>query len=307
MTNNSPLLINEPPLQVIPSLAVKIGLNEAIVLQQFHYWLQRSNNQHDGYKWIYNSYPEWNKQFSFWSESTVKRTITSLENQGLLISSNFNKAGWDRTKWYRIDYGKLVTRASGQNDPTVNSNCTDGSGQNDPAIRSNCTDGTVQDDPTNTKRLHKRLPETSSDTSSKEKVGEEKLNSPDKIEVARTGLFNFWEQNGFGSVPPLLYEKIDMYVNDFRDNGVNEVEAYGLIQFALSEAVEANARRWNYVEPILKDYLNKQIVTVAQAQSNKAEWQQRKQRSDYHNPQKPVWDVKAELKKLGKEVPDFPF
>ena len=33
------LLISEPPLQVLPSLAVKIGLNEAIVLQQIHYWL----------------------------------------------------------------------------------------------------------------------------------------------------------------------------------------------------------------------------------------------------------------------------
>ena len=33
------LLINEPPLQVLPSLAAKIGLDNAIFIQQLHYWL----------------------------------------------------------------------------------------------------------------------------------------------------------------------------------------------------------------------------------------------------------------------------
>ncbi|SDN86290.1 hypothetical protein SAMN05443253_12225 [Bacillus sp. OK048] len=35
----SRLLINEGPVKIIPSLATKIGLNEAVVLQQIHYWL----------------------------------------------------------------------------------------------------------------------------------------------------------------------------------------------------------------------------------------------------------------------------
>lgn len=38
------LLINEPPLQVLPTLAKTIGLNEAIVLQQVHYWLNPKFN-----------------------------------------------------------------------------------------------------------------------------------------------------------------------------------------------------------------------------------------------------------------------
>ncbi|WLF74824.1 hypothetical protein Q3V38_08385 [Limosilactobacillus fermentum] len=46
------LLIEEPPLQVLPSLAKSIGLNEAIVLQQIHYWIRKSNNLKDGHKWI---------------------------------------------------------------------------------------------------------------------------------------------------------------------------------------------------------------------------------------------------------------
>lgn len=104
MTN---LLINEPPLQILPTLAARVGLKESIVLQQFHYWLQKSKHEYDGKRWIYNNYPEWQKQFPFWSTTTIKRIILNLENQGLIISANYNKAKMDRTKWYTINYAKL--------------------------------------------------------------------------------------------------------------------------------------------------------------------------------------------------------
>lgn len=131
----SNLLIDDYPILVLPKLAEEIGLNEAIVLQQIHYWLNTSKHQHDGKRWIYNSYPKWIEQFPFWSESTIKRTITSLEKQNLLFVGNYNKAGFDRTKWYSVNYStldKLMTRPSGQNDPTMRSKWTDGTGQNDP-------------------------------------------------------------------------------------------------------------------------------------------------------------------------------
>ena len=43
----SNLLLNEVPLMCQPSLATKIGLNEAIFIQQLHYWLNRSTNYID--------------------------------------------------------------------------------------------------------------------------------------------------------------------------------------------------------------------------------------------------------------------
>nr|WP_259339227.1 hypothetical protein [Staphylococcus chromogenes] len=103
----SKLLIDDYPIQVLPKLAEEIGLNEAIILQQIHYWLNTSKHYHDGKKWIYNSYPEWQKQFPFWSLITIKRTIYSLEKQKLLIVGNYNKAKFDKTKWYTIDYQTL--------------------------------------------------------------------------------------------------------------------------------------------------------------------------------------------------------
>ncbi|HEY2422210.1 MAG TPA: conserved phage C-terminal domain-containing protein [Neobacillus sp.] len=103
----SKLIINEAPVMIIPSLAVKLGLNEAVVLQQIHYWVTSSTHEIEGRKWIYNTYKEWQKQLSFWSDSTIKRTIRSLEDQGYLLSGNFNQLKIDKTKWYTIDYERL--------------------------------------------------------------------------------------------------------------------------------------------------------------------------------------------------------
>ncbi|PGV73585.1 hypothetical protein COD83_24555, partial [Bacillus thuringiensis] len=108
-------LLNEHPLIVLPSLAVEIGLNEAIIVQQIHYWLQKSNHEYDGRKWIYNSAEEWKKQFPFWGIATIRRTFTKLENSGLLLVGNYNKLKIDRTKWYSIDY-KRLSNSSNQND-----------------------------------------------------------------------------------------------------------------------------------------------------------------------------------------------
>lgn len=105
----SKLMINEQPLVLLPSLAVAVGLNEAIFLQQLHYWMQKQGKEIDGKLWIYNSYPEWQKQFPFWSVDTIKRTIRKLENQGLLFSANYNASELDRTKWYAINYEALDT------------------------------------------------------------------------------------------------------------------------------------------------------------------------------------------------------
>ena len=103
--------LNRNPLVVVPELATAVGLNEAIVLQQVHYWIQINmrdkRNYQDGHYWTYQSYPGWKEQFPFWSVETIKRTITRLEKSGFLVSGNFNKRCWDKTKWYRIDYLKL--------------------------------------------------------------------------------------------------------------------------------------------------------------------------------------------------------
>lgn len=120
----SHLLLDSAPLVVIPELAVRLGLNEAIIVQQIHYWIQinerADRNASDGYYWTYNTYEQWAEQFPFWSVKTIKRTISRLESAGILITDHLNKSKMDQTKWYRIDYDKLQrSTPSGKKDQEV--------------------------------------------------------------------------------------------------------------------------------------------------------------------------------------------
>ena len=109
----SRLLLTEQPLVINKELAKVMGLNEAIILQQIEYWInineksRNSNNFKEGFYWTYNTIDQWQEEFPFWSYNTVKRTLAKLEKLGILITATLNRKGYDRTKWYRIDYNKL--------------------------------------------------------------------------------------------------------------------------------------------------------------------------------------------------------
>ena len=101
------LLIDDYPLIVLPTLAEEIGLNEAIFLQQLNYWSQPKLNQgivdEQGRRWIYNSVEAWRAQFRFFTERTLRRTISNLENLGLILSTlRYKRNPMDRTKSYAI-------------------------------------------------------------------------------------------------------------------------------------------------------------------------------------------------------------
>lgn len=100
-------------LIVNTDLALVLGdLNEAIILNQLNYWLEinkkADKNFIDGKYWVYNSYAEWRENdFPYWSEKTIQRTFTRLENKGIVISANYNKMCIDKTKWYSINFEVL--------------------------------------------------------------------------------------------------------------------------------------------------------------------------------------------------------
>ena len=89
-----------------------VGLNEAIVLQQLHYWAGKSSNEHEGRLWVYNSYEQWQAQFPFWSVRTIRRAFSNLEEQGLILSRRLEAQDWNQRKWYAIDYAALRGLAS---------------------------------------------------------------------------------------------------------------------------------------------------------------------------------------------------
>lgn len=132
-------------------LASAIGLNESIVAQQLNYWLNtKSAKIINGKRWIYNTYKNWRKDsFPFWSEVTIRRTFTNLEEMGIVETGNFNKAGFDKTKWYSINSDKLdelMNRRCDQNEQTNCSKRSDGADQNEQTNTRDYTDNTTDKD-----------------------------------------------------------------------------------------------------------------------------------------------------------------
>lgn len=107
------LLFNDEPITINRKLAKCIGLKEAVVFQQIHYWLKinekKNHNFIQGRYWTFNSIKKWHeKEFDFLSFRTLERIFKALENEGLLICKTFNKMEGDKTKWYSINYDKLI-------------------------------------------------------------------------------------------------------------------------------------------------------------------------------------------------------
>lgn len=212
------LLIDEPPLQVLPSLAILLkSSDKALILQQLHYWLQRSNNIKDGYRWVYNSYKNWSKQFPWISSRTIKTDITWLEKQGYIISSNYNKAKFDRTKWYRIDYDALDknVRALGRNFPTMGKDFPNGKGKNFPTNTNRLPETTTE-----TNNIHCRAdarPRTSQEIKTIIDYLNEKTNKHFKATTSKTkSLINARLKEGFtiNDFKKVIDNKTTEWLND---------------------------------------------------------------------------------------------
>ena len=129
----SRLLLDGPPLVIIPALAVAIGLNEAVFLQQLHYWLQLGEEHgdvgiaHDGRQWVYNTISSWCRQFPYLSTRTLQRVISKLSQDGLVITDTLarfpevarqtGRDPRDRIGFYTIDYHRLAGIAGSSNVP----------------------------------------------------------------------------------------------------------------------------------------------------------------------------------------------
>lgn len=87
-------------------LATKYGDREAILLQNFFYWIAKNaangKNYHDGRYWTYNSVAALGLLFPFWTTSQIRTILASLIKQGCLIEGNYNEQKYDRTKWYAL-------------------------------------------------------------------------------------------------------------------------------------------------------------------------------------------------------------
>lgn len=134
------LLLDEKPLFVLPQFAVKVGLDEAIVLQQLHYLLREeaSNGRIiNDKKWIFNTYENWQKNyFPFWGIDKLKKIFISLEKSKLVFSCQ-PEGGISRRKYYRINMEEVCKddendHGAKRHDRRANPHVPDGAKRHDP-------------------------------------------------------------------------------------------------------------------------------------------------------------------------------
>ncbi|MBZ4025498.1 DnaD domain protein [Ligilactobacillus salivarius] len=242
----SNLLLDDRPLVIQPKLAELLGdLDEAVILQQIHYWLEKRLNIKDGYSWVYNSMVEWNKQFPWLSLKTLKRKFKSLEDKGLLITGNYNKAKFDRTKWYRIDYDAFsnLGNALGQNDLTNVSNCPNAKGQND-------TTNTIEYTENN-----------NIDTTTTTDITEIKI------------IYEFWESN-IGNLSPYMYEEIQAIYDDWKEVSKQPKE---MILESIKMALDKGVRNISYIKTILKRWYDNRIYNIEDLKADQERFEKNKE------------------------------
>ena len=95
-------------------LAEKYGIEKALIIDYFAYWvvenMRNERTFHEGRYWVFNSASALSEKFHYISRRTMNQKLQELEADGILISGNFNKNKFDRTKWYSFkdEYALLL-------------------------------------------------------------------------------------------------------------------------------------------------------------------------------------------------------
>ena len=101
--------------------AVEYGLDKAILLQHIRFWINQNEgkdtHEHDNKVWMFQSASDMAKHYPYWSRQKISRLLREMEDDELIVSGNFNKVGYDQTKWYTIQCSELNNRKLYNNQP----------------------------------------------------------------------------------------------------------------------------------------------------------------------------------------------
>lgn len=87
-----------------PTIASQFGVTQAILLDNIYHWIginkKNSTNFHDGKYWTYNSISSFCEYFPYLTYNKIAWALKVLVEKKVLITGNFNKMGFDKTRWY---------------------------------------------------------------------------------------------------------------------------------------------------------------------------------------------------------------
>lgn len=126
------LLLDERPVVLQPSLVRRLGILDAAVVQQLHYWAQRATHVHVGEVWVYKTYQAWADEIGVTAKA-ARGALDRLRTAGVVVSMQNPTDPHDRTLWWRVDYS---SDPAFRHAPTGRSNSPDGDAPSAPTGRS---------------------------------------------------------------------------------------------------------------------------------------------------------------------------
>lgn len=125
----------------------------------------------------------------------------------------------------------------------------------------------------------------------------EKSNS--SKEESLKSIFTFWEQNGFGTMSPLIIEHFTKWIEDFKEIGATTTAAIELIVHSLVICVERGKRNYGYAKAILTDWEQHRYLTVDQVKA-----EDKKNSSSNNKRQWPDYSIGNKLENTGSSEYD---
>lgn len=240
-------------------LACKYGMLEAILLNHFEYWLQlneaNNKNYYDGRYWTFNSMKAFKEIFPYVSEKKLRNALKHLQEEGLLITGNYNKSAYDRTLWYAFSDLAISILPKGQMEKNKKANQNYQKGE---PIPYNNTDNNTDN-----------------------------IASGSSIDATTTTT-----TNDINIVPKEYIKKYIKAINpvasrmelEMLSTYEDEVEPE-LIEIAIEEAILNNVPKLNYIKAILNNCIQDNIDTAEKYKNMKALREERKNKNDGLNQQ----------------------
>ena len=107
------LLLGSQPLIVSRELAMELGVDLSLVLQQFQYWIrineESGKNYFENRYWTSSTIEELQERdFPFWGKTKIKTLINELIKYGYLEKKQFHNNILNHTNYYTINYDKIL-------------------------------------------------------------------------------------------------------------------------------------------------------------------------------------------------------
>ncbi|MGD6773373.1 DnaD domain-containing protein [Staphylococcus simulans] len=249
----------------IPTIYIKIteDYHTAALLNQLIYWSDRTHRK-DGY--FYKSYKEWEEEI-FLSKYQVMRAVKKLKGMGI-VETALKKANGAPTVHYKID-SKVVSQwiVKFLHNGKLN-NSTKDSEETQQSLTETTTEITTERRDTRARESPKFDNTNNSNSEHNGKYQE---------------IVDMYEKN-FGIINGIDYENINHWLSDFEEKGSRE--AIEIMLYAMTIATENNAGSFKYVEKVLNNWWQRNLITLEDVKRANKQPRKKKTRSN----EKENWD-----------------